>query len=112
MTSLIQQTVITADFRRSRQHIREMQMQYIRRRHRMFHRIFVKEFKKRLRIMIASPWNRYTRKRYRVWSDDTMQIGEQIHAHFGYSEKTNVEDILMSFRRLYLRMYPHEDKRS
>lgn len=109
MTPLIQQTTIRADFRRSRHLIRQMQMQYIRRRHRMFHRIFVKEFRKRLLIMIASPWNRYTRKRYRVWSDDTMRIGEKIHAHFGYSEKTNVEDTLMSFRRLYMRMYPHEE---
>ena len=111
MTPLIHQTVITADFRRSRQHITDMKMAYIRRRHRMFRRIFVKEFKKRLRIMIASPWNRYTRKRYHVWSDDTLLIGKKIHEHFGYSEKTNVDDMLMSWRRLYLRMYPQEKDR-
>lgn len=111
MIPIIQQTVISADFRRSRQHINEMKMAYVRRRHRMFRRIFVKEFEKRLRIMIASPWNRFTRKRYRVWSDDTLErIGPEIHAYFGYSEKTNVEDVLMIFRRLYKKMYPHEFK--
>lgn len=110
MIPIIQQTVISADFRRSRQHIKEMKMAYIRRRRRMFHRIFVTEFETRLRILIASPWNRYTRRRYRVWSDDTLErIGPEIHAHFGYSERTNVEDVLMIFRRLYMRMYPPKE---
>ncbi len=106
MIPIIQQTVLAADFRRSRQHITEMKMAYIRRRRRMFRRIFVREFKVR--------WDGRKRRflsygRYKLWGEGALEIGKEIQSHFGYSEKTYVEDTLWHFRRLYMRMYPHED---
>lgn len=85
---------------------------------------FIEERKEEFRQIFIVDYNHYRRKyklehywrmkgkmpNKRLFSRPrAIKMGLEIHEKFGYHPLSNIIDILWHFRRLYLKMYPHED---
>lgn len=93
--------------------IMEKKTEYLRRRRLMFYEIFVDEYYKSWEKKYGNHWSKSMKSRMSsiskpLWSPKAMVIGEDLKRVFGYSERTNVIDILFIFRRLFIKLYPDD----
>jgi hypothetical protein len=92
--------------------ITQKKMEFIRRNHKIFRRVFVTDFVP----LHDKKWNSYNWSMKskmasvmsRCYGAEGVMMSEQIRKIFGYNDRTSIDTILFTWRRLYFKVYEDE----